>query len=214
MTQTREAIRHRVVLELGLLATLTAGFLYLFPQRTTAVNIGLALLAMAMILLNRGYTREVIWGCSPPEGGLLARRRGSTRATALFTLAVVLLLALIGVRQAGLQILLTPALLWTLPAYVAWGLLQQYLFQFYLLGRLLILLPPPVAVGLTGIAYSLVHVHDPITLLVCLPVGVVWTGVYYRYRILVPLGISHGILGTCFYLWVRQRDLLGDWLGL
>jgi hypothetical protein len=214
MTATRGAIRHRTFLELAILAMLTTGFLYLFPQRGTAVNIGLALLAMGMIALNRGYTTEVVWGSFPPQEGLAERRRGSIRATGLFTLACVLLLALAGAHQGGVQALLTPALLWTLPAYIAWGLLQQYLFQFYLLGRLLLLMPPSIAVALTGSAYSLVHVHDPVTLLACLPAGVVWTALYYRYRILVPLGFSHGILGTCFYLWVRQRDLLGDWLGL
>ena len=110
-TLTREAIRYRILLELVVLAALTVGFLYLFPQRATVVNIGLALLAMLMILLNRRYTREVVWGCFPPEATLSARRLGSARTMGLFTLTGVLLMAVIGIRQVGLQGLLTPALL-------------------------------------------------------------------------------------------------------
>jgi len=67
--------------------------------------------------------------------------------------------------------------------YLPWALMQQALLQFYLLGRLLALLPRryrflPMIV--TGICFGLVHLPDVWTALVTVAAGVVWTFMYYR----------------------------------
>ena len=41
--------------------------------------------------------------------------------------------------------------------------------------------------------------------------GIVWTYVYYRYRVLSPLAFSHALLGTFFYYWIYGRDLAKEW---
>jgi membrane protease YdiL (CAAX protease family) len=94
--------------------------------------------------------------------------------------------------------------------YFPWALLQQFVFQFYLLGRLSYLLPPAVAIGITAVAFSAVHYpRYPImagTLIGCL----VWSLSYRRHRVLLPLAASHALLGATMHYWVIGRDLLAD----
>jgi membrane protease YdiL (CAAX protease family) len=92
--------------------------------------------------------------------------------------------------------------------------MQQTLFQFYLLGRLLVLFPknkPAWPVVITGLGFSLVHLPDVWTTLVTALAGVAWTYIYYRYRCLLPLAISHAALGTAFYYWICNHDLAQEW---
>ena len=92
-----------------------------------------------------------------------------------------------------------------------WALLQQFLFQFYLLGRLLTLLLSPVAVFATEMACSLVHLPEIGVALAAAPAGIFWTFLYHRYRVLFPLGLSHALLGSTLYYWVYGQDLLMAW---
>jgi hypothetical protein len=95
--------------------------------------------------------------------------------------------------------------------YLPWALLQQFLFQFYLLGRFLTLLPTPVAVFVTGITYSLVHLPEVSVALAAPPAGIFLSFLYRRDRVLLPLGLSHALLGSTFYYWVYGRDLFMVW---
>ena len=97
-----------------------------------------------------------------------------------------------------------------------WALLQQTLFQFYLLGRLRTVIPtrsPLFAIVLTGISYAMTHLPDLTVALVTSLMGVFWTSMYYRFRMLTPIALSHAVLGTGFCYWIYDRDLLDDWLG-
>jgi hypothetical protein len=98
--------------------------------------------------------------------------------------------------------------------YALWALMQQTLFQFYLLGRLLVLFPknqPIWPVVITGVGFCLVHLPDMPTTLVTAIAGIVWTAIYYRFRFLLPLAISHAALGTAFYYGVCGHDLAQEW---
>jgi len=95
--------------------------------------------------------------------------------------------------------------------YFPWALLQQTLFQFYLLGRLRTIFPAPVAIICTGMSYALVHLPDVWTTLASAVAGIFWTVLYYRYRLLSPLALSHAILGSTFYYWIMGRDLAEAW---
>jgi hypothetical protein len=99
--------------------------------------------------------------------------------------------------------------------YFPWALLQQTLFQFYLLGRLRVALPsksPLPAIALTGIGYSLVHLPDWEVTVVTSLAGIFWSSLYYAFRVLSPLALSHAILGSTFYYWIYAEDLLGAWI--
>ena len=102
-------------------------------------------------------------------------------------------------------------LLVALALYLPWALLQQALFQFYLLGRLRTLLPASVAVTVTGVAYALVHLPDIGVAAASAIAGVFWSYVYCCYRVLSPLALSHALLGSTFYYWVYGRDLVRGW---
>jgi hypothetical protein len=43
--------------------------------------------------------------------------------------------------------------------------------------------------------------------------GVVWSSFYLRDRFLPPIALSHAVLGTTYFYWVRGQDLLRGWMG-
>ena len=213
------ALKRRLGIELFILIVLTVVFLYVFPQRPIYVDVGLALFALVLIGMNRRFTRKVVWARFPVDGEAPARFRQALRLTLLITasLAGVFLLTgvVIGYRQGGWAGAANQVGNWhLLPAialYFPWALLQQTLFQVYLLGRLLTLLPTKTAIAGTGIAYSLVHLPDPVLMLATAAAGIFWTWLYFRYRSLIPLALSHACLAASFYYWVYGRDLYSSW---
>ena len=100
----------------------------------------------------------------------------------------------------------------TAPLYFGWALLQQYIFQFYWFGRWLQVVPAPVAVALTAVAFAAVHFPRWPVMAVTLVAGAVWALIYLRWRRLLPLALSHALLGTALHYWVFGNDLLERWL--
>jgi membrane protease YdiL (CAAX protease family) len=205
------SLGRRLLIELAVLAGLTAAVVLLFPQRPAWLNGLLALLGLALIVINRRATREIVWQRFPVAHDRRYCIVHTIVIVGLFTLAGLLLLALLAWWQAGPNTVRDPAWLGALPIYLLWGLLQQYLFQYYLLGRLLVRMPVARAVFCTGLAFALVHFPDVATMAVTLAAGMVWTAVYYRYRVLMPLAASHAVLGTALFYWVYHRDILAQW---
>ncbi|MGW8209290.1 MAG: CPBP family glutamic-type intramembrane protease, partial [Syntrophobacteria bacterium] len=179
----------------------------------------LALFALSLILWNARFTKNFVWVQFPPKDDLRTRVRRSYTLAATFTILAILAFAAIGLtlgyREFGWEGAWTRLSNWHLPVvfllYLPWALLQQFLFQFYLLGRLLTLLPSPVAVFAAGMAYSLVHLPEVGVALATAPAGIFWTFLYRRDRVLLPLGLSHALLGSTFYYWVYGRDLFMAW---
>jgi membrane protease YdiL (CAAX protease family) len=211
------SLRSRVAAELGILAVLTALFLWLFPVRPTGVDVGLALFALTLIGASSRFTRDRIWSRFPPLRGRPDRRRSYALVMTVTAAAALVLLAIgagIARRDGGGAAvearLLSPAPLLALGLYLPWALLQQTLFQFYLLGRLRVLFPadsPAPPIVLTGMAYSLVHLPDPWLTAVTAAGGIFWTWAYHRFRVLGSIALSHAVLGSLFYHWVYGRDL-------
>jgi hypothetical protein len=215
-------LRRRISLELSLLGASTAVFLLLLPQRPLGIDLGLALLALGLVGLNAGFTRNVIWGRFPPR-----RETGRLRRCLVISLGVtacgvfgVLALGMgMAYAQGGWEEVTKRIFTWRLfPAiglYFPWALLQQTLFQFYLLGRLRVALPskfPLPAIALTGIGYASVHLPDWEITVVTSLAGIFWSSLYYAFRVLSPLALSHAILGSTFYYWIYAEDLLGAWI--
>lgn len=201
----------RLLIELLVLVGLTAALVLLLPQRAAWLNGLLAILGLALIVSNRRFTRELVWRRFPVADD---RRRCVVHSSVIagfFTLAGVILLALAAWWQVGTAAVLDPRWLQALPIYLLWGLLQQYLLQYYLLGRLLVLMPVAWAIFCTGVAFALVHFPDVGTMVVTLVAGIVWAAIYYRYRVLLPLAASHAVLGAALFYWVYQRDILAQW---
>lgn len=214
-----QSLKHRILTELFALGVLTIGFLALFPKRPIYLDVLLALFALGLITSNARFTRNSIWAQFPPEENLQTRVRRSYLLASAVTIPVILAFAAIGIalgyRESGWNGAWARFLNYHLPLafalYLPWALLQQFLFQFYLLGRLLTLFPAPVSVVATGIAYSLVHLPDIGVTLAAAAAGIFWTFLYSRYRVLLPLGLSHALLGSTFYYWVYGHDLFMVW---
>lgn len=216
--------RRRAAGELVILAALSTGFLVLFPRRPIGVDVGLALFALGLVLLTAKHTRSTIWGPSPVEIKETRWQRcvASTMIPTALAMSLFLLVGIVIAYQAagwaavGYRIL-NPRILTAVTLYFPWALLQQTLFQFYLLGRMRALWPslsPLSQSALNGLAFGLVHAPDLWIAVMAWLGGTMWSLLYLRYRLLWPLALSHALLGTTLYYWVYARDLGGQWMSL
>ena len=215
------SVRQKVALELGIIAALTTVFLFLFPKRNPLLDVALAGFALLCLALSAGYTRKVVWAASPPpvtENRLQRCLKVTLWVTVPTALVFLLIGMCIGYRESGWPGVSGRVLNWRILAafgcYLPWALMQQTLFQFYLLGRLLALFPkgqPMPAVIITGLSFSLVHLPDVWTSLVTAVAGAVWTWIYFRYRLVWPLAVSHAALGSAFYYGIFGHDLAVEW---
>ena len=214
-------VRKKVALELGIITALTTVFLFVFPRRNPFVDVALAGFALVCLGLSAGYTKKVVWAASPPPV-MTNRWKLCIGVTAWVTIPTALLLLSIGVvlgyHEGGWPAATSRVFNWRIFAafgcYLPWALMQQTLFQFYLLGRLLAIFPkaqPMPAVVITGLSFALVHLPDVWTSLATAVAGVVWTFIYYRYRLLLPLAFSHAALGSAFYYGIFGHDLAVEW---
>ena len=214
-----QSLKRRILTELIVLGVLTIVFLVVFPKRAIYIDVLLALFALCLIASNARFTRNSIWAQFPPKDDLRTRVRRSYILASALTIPVILAFVatglVLGYRESGWDGAWARFLNYHLPVafalYLPWALLQQFLFQFYLLGRLLTLFPAPVAVVATGMAYSFVHLPDIGVTLAAAAAGIFWTFLYRRYRVLLPLGLSHALLGSTFYYWVYGHDLFMVW---
>jgi membrane protease YdiL (CAAX protease family) len=204
-----------VALELVAIGAAAIVFVATVRVRPPYLDLTLAAVAVALIVASTARSRR-LWALAQavdPAGS-----RGAWRATLAFTavaLAVLAVAAVLVARSSG-----TPLaerfgnwhMLAAAPLYFGWALLQQYIFQVYWLGRWLRLVPTWAAVALTVVAFSAVHFPRwpvmALTLIAC----TVWSLVYLRWRTLLPLIVSHGLLGTALHYWVFGNDLLERWL--
>lgn len=209
------ADQRSVVLELAGIGAAAIVFVATFQVRPAYLDFVLAAAAVALIAFSAARSRR-LWALArsvDPTGA-----RGAWIAALAFTAAALVALATAGVftaRAAGVPLverfgnwhMLAAAAL-----YVPWALLQQYVFQFYWFGRWLCVVSVPVAVVLTALAFSAVHFPRWPVMAVTLVAGIVWALLYHRWRSLIPLAVSHALLGTALHYWVFGNDLLERWL--
>jgi membrane protease YdiL (CAAX protease family) len=204
-----------VAWELAAIGTATAAFVASFQVRPPYVDFVLAAAAVALIVASASRSRR-LWALAGEPEAHGARR--AWLAVLAFTAAALAALAVAGVvaaRSAG-----TPALArfanWHVLAaaalYFPWALLQQYIFQFYLFGRWLRVVPLTLAVALTASSFAAVHFPRWPVMAVTLVAGAAWALAYLRWRRLLPLALSHALLGTALHYWVFGNDLLSRWL--
>ncbi len=205
-----DALRRRIALELAALAVLTPIFLYFAPH-DLGLYATLALLFLGFILITARNTKEYVWGRH--EAHWFVRLRRSARPMSLLTIPPVAAFfawcVWTGHHISWLNLFLAFCL------YLPWALLQQTIFQVYLLGRLRAVLPltPPILIAaFNGTAYGLVHLPDQGLALVTVVAGILWSYTYLRDRHLLPIAVSHAMLGSTFYYFVGARDLFAEWV--
>jgi membrane protease YdiL (CAAX protease family) len=218
----KPSLKTRLGIELIALAILTTIFLVLFPRRPIFVDESLALFALLLLAVNVKFTRNVVWAQFPPPASKRYRLRKCLRLVMTMTFSWVLVLLAVGIAigysQSGWETAFNRVCNWriliAICLYFPWGLVQQTLFQFYLLGRLRTLLPSSTAIICTGLAFALVHLPDLWVTLATAVTGLFWTYLYYRYRLLTPIALSQAILGATFYSWIYGEDLAKTWTEL
>ncbi|HEU4617061.1 MAG TPA: CPBP family intramembrane glutamic endopeptidase [Gammaproteobacteria bacterium] len=190
-------------------------------SRPPYLDAALGLAAVALIGLSSARSRR-LWKALPaPKQTYAERVRASFAWVAPFTLAGALLFLavalVVGKAEGGWPAAAARVLNWhLLPAlaiYLLWALVQQFVFQFYLLVRLLYLIPERAAVVVTAVLFSAVHFPRFIVMAAVAVAALVWCSLYRRYRTLLPLAVSHAILGSTLHYWAFGRDLLSGWLG-
>jgi membrane protease YdiL (CAAX protease family) len=207
--------RRFVALELAAIGGAALIFVATFRVRPPYLDFALAGAAVALIAASERRSRR-LWDAAPLVPGSSASRRAWLESGA-FSGAALLVLAGLAVWSAGSGAALAArASNWHMAVAVAlyfpWALLQQYIFQRFLLGRLLRLVPPSAAIAVTALAFSSVHFPRwPVMALVVIACSV-WSTVYYRTRALLPLAASHALLGSALHYWVFGNDLLQRWL--
>jgi len=218
------SVRAKVVVELSIISILTTIFLLRFPTRNPLVDVALAGFALLCIAASARYTKSVIWAASPPP--IAEHRLKQCLAVTLWiTVPAALLFLLIGgiaaYKSGGWSAVGSRVMNWRIAAafgcYLPWALMQQTLLQFYLLGRLLVLFPKQllfIPFVITGACFGLVHLPDVWTALVTVAAGAIWSFIYYRYRLLIPLAFSHAALGSAFYYGIFGHDLATEWRSL
>lgn len=211
-------LKRRIVWELVCL--IIATFLYfILIDRSFVINVSAALFGLLMLALNVRFTHNVVWAQYPLDMSKAERLHGCVMLllpVVLSALGLCLVVGMIlGYADNGWPTVWARLGNWhifiAVGIYLPWALVQQSLCQFYLHGRLRILLPPVVAVTCTGIAFGLVHVPDIFVMLITTGLGIFWTVLYARFRVLIPLAVSHAMLGAAFFYWVYGRDLALKW---
>jgi len=204
------SLRRRFRIELLLLLVLTPLFLLVMPH-SMGVFAPAALTFLVYVLIDARFTQPRIWQQRLPKSGDLNK---VLQGTALMTLPPFFLMLGLGFYLE--HPILGPNLLGGFALYLVWALVQQTLFQVYLLGRLHVVFPQlndKWLATINGSVYALVHLPNLWVTLLTLPLGILWTFLFIRYRKLWPLALSHALLATALYYWVLNRDLINE-LGL
>ncbi len=206
-------LRARLALELCAVAAFAALYVGVFASRPRILDPLLAGMAVAAIALDARRSRG-LWATAP--GASSAPLARAWAEMALFTAVAA------GVLGAYAMVASPPGeaagrlgnwhLLPAIILYLPWAWLQQFVFQFYLLGRLLHVVPVVAAVALTAAAFSAVHFPRYPVMAATAVAGLVWVSSYRRHRRLAPVAVSHAILGPLLHYWVLGRDLLAGWL--
>ncbi len=207
----------RRVVALEVVAIVAAALIFVgtFRIRPAYVDFVLAGVAVALIAASAQRSRRLWDAVLAPSD---TPKHRAWVASGVFTAVALLLLVglaasnaagspqTFGQRAANWHVVIAMAL------YFPWALLQQYIFQRFLLVRLLHLLPPAAAIALTALAFSSVHFPRWQVMALVVVACAVWSSIYYRTRTLLPLAASHALLGSVLHYWVFGNDLLKAWL--
>jgi len=101
--------------------------------------------------------------------------------------------------------------------YVIWTIYQQFLLQDYFMPRLTRLLQTDAAIAFAAVLFAIAHLPNVALTVATLVWGAISCALFLRYRSLVVLGITQGLLGLCFAVCIpdayvhHMRVGLGYW---
>jgi membrane protease YdiL (CAAX protease family) len=195
------------------LAELTIGFAAILvvlwlPTREQLIFGPIALLApLILVLMQRPTLNEL---------GL--QWRGFVSSLWILPAATVVAAAgILLARAAGTFHELYKADLAHVGGYVLWTIYQQFLLQDYFMPRLARMLKIDAAIALAAVLFAMAHLPNVVLTVATLVWGVVSCALFRRYRSVLVLGITQGLLGLCFAICVPDAYLhhmrvgLGYW---
>jgi membrane protease YdiL (CAAX protease family) len=153
---------------------------------------------LAAALLNNLVSGE--WGLS--RRALLP----ASRATALFTLPVVLAVLAVGTALDTLHD--RSDFLGNFAELIPWGAAQQWLLQTVVLREVRRRLPPRAAIGAAAVLFALVHAPNVFLMLMTGIGALGWCAIYSRHPNFLPLAVSHA-LATLALLYAFDDDITG-----
>jgi membrane protease YdiL (CAAX protease family) len=101
--------------------------------------------------------------------------------------------------------------------YVLWTIYQQFLLQDYFMPRLTRVLKADAAIAFAAVLFAMAHLPNVALTVATLVWGAISCALFRRYRSLLILGITQGLLGLCFAVCVpdvylhHMRVGLGYW---
>ncbi len=103
--------------------------------------------------------------------------------------------------------------------YPFWALFQQYIVLAFFFRRFKEVFSPHnwIAILLTGLIFSLIHLPTPPLVIFCFIGGLFWTWTYHKFPNLFTIALSHAVLGACcssilfVYMNVGPFADLGRW---
>ena len=195
-------------LELGFIAA--AGFGYVVFRKTLAFRAEFivpiaVVVALYIIFLGVSGLR------TPGDFGLRRDNLGRAfRWTALlFTAPLLFLLAYGWFTGAALP----SHFFYTLGLYPLWGILQQLVFQGFVLENFRRLGAGWVSIPLAAVFYALVHWPSPFMLWATGVAGLGFSLLYWFHRNVIPIGVAHGLLGACLFYLYLGRDPFAKFIG-
>ncbi len=203
--QSDTSLRTPAELTIGFAAILVVLWL---PTREQLIFGPIALLAPLILVLLQGPTLN--------ELGL--HWRGF--ASSLWILPAAAVVAAAGIllaRAAGTFHELYKPDLTHVGGYVLWTIYQQFLLQDYFMPRLTRLLKADAAIAFAAVLFAMAHLPNVVLTVATLVWGAISCFLFRRYRSLLVLGITQGLLGLCFAVCVPDAYLhhmrvgLGYW---
>ena len=199
------------LLALGLLAflfvLLTAGTRRMGPVAGLVRDIAYAVFALAvslsMVIRVNGYGGERL-------GVGVQHLWPASRVLALVTVVgTVVLVALCHLR--GRRTVLTRNMVQLMVVYPAWAYVQHLLVMGVFLNLVRDGFGAGTAVAVGGLVFGALHLnHGRGFVVLTSAVGLAWSWAFLSAPNLLPLAISHGILATLTYSWVRGEDKWAD----
>jgi membrane protease YdiL (CAAX protease family) len=131
--------------------------------------------------------------------------------------ALVAIAGILGARAAGTFHELYKPDLAHVGGYVLWTIYQQFLLQDYFMPRMRRMLKTDAAIAFAAVLFALAHLPNVALTMATLVWGAISCALFRRYRSLVVLGITQGLLGLCFAVCVpdvflhHMRVGLGYW---
>ena len=178
---------------------------FAFVGRSKSIIAVPVLLALGLMILSHRERGETLKDLGFRIDNFVA----AVHSLLFLTIAVVLLILIAAAYLSNYSIVIAP---WRhrFFALPLWALFQQYALNGFINRRAEIAFGSGMpSILIAGVAFSLVHLPNPLLAVITLLGGVIWAAVYQRQPNLFALALSHTVVSITIAL-VIPTDMLGN----